>query len=51
MMMGGGHERKIRSGTVNVPCIAGFGLAVCTKIANMKKDNNRKIKDLIIKEL
>ncbi|MGI6621689.1 MAG: cysteine desulfurase family protein [Acetivibrionales bacterium] len=53
MMMGGGHERKIRSGTVNVPCIAGFGLAVCTKIANMKKDqdNCKKIKDLIIKEL
>lgn len=52
-MMGGGHERKIRSGTVNVPCIAGFGLAVCTKIANMKKDqdNCKKIKDLIIKEL
>lgn len=49
MMMGGGHERKIRSGTVNVPCIAGFSLAACTKTANMKKDqaNCKKIKERI----
>ncbi len=49
MMMGGGHERKIRSGTVNVPCIAGFSLAARTKTANMKKDqaNCKKIKERI----
>jgi cysteine desulfurase len=53
IMMGGGHERKIRSGTVNVPCIAGFSLAATTKTANMKKDqaNCQKIKERIINGL
>lgn len=53
MMLGGGHERKLRSGTVNVPCIAGFVLAACTKVKNMKDDqeNCRKIKERIISGL
>lgn len=53
MMLGGGHERKLRSGTVNVPCIAGFSLAACIKIKNMKEDqaNCKKIKDRLLGEL
>lgn len=53
LMMGGGHERKHRSGTVNVPCIAGFGLAACIKTERMKEDqiNCGRIKKIIINEL
>ncbi len=53
MMHGGGHERKLRSGTINVPSIAGFSLAACTKIKNIKEDqaNNKRIRDRLIYEL
>lgn len=53
MMLGGGHERKLRSGTVNVPCIAGLGMAACTKVKNMKDDqsNCKRIKERLIEEL
>lgn len=53
LMMGGGHERKLRSGTVNVPCIAGFGLAASIKIDRMKEEqvNCRRIRERLIKEL
>lgn len=53
LIVGGGHERKMRSGTVNVPCIAGFGLAAVIKSANMKndQDNCRKIKERIVSRL
>ncbi|HHU90803.1 MAG TPA: cysteine desulfurase, partial [Clostridiaceae bacterium] len=53
LMMGGGHERKLRSGTVNVPCIAGFGLAASIKTERMQQDqkNSGRIRDILIKEL
>ncbi len=38
LMLGGGHERKLRSGTVNVPCIAGFALAASMKTESMRED-------------
>lgn len=51
--MGGGHERKLRSGTVNVPGIAGFGLAASIKTERMKEDQEKsgRIRNLLIKEL
>jgi len=53
LIMGGGHERKLRSGTVNVPCIAGFGLAALIKTGRMKEDQekNGRIRDILIREL
>lgn len=50
LISGGGHERKLRSGTVNVPGIAGFGLAASTKISGMKQDeeNCRKVKERLL---
>jgi len=53
LIMGGGHERKLRSGTVNVPCIAGFGLAALMKTERMKEDQekNGRIRDILINEL
>lgn len=53
LMMGGGHERNLRSGTVNVPCIAGFGLAASIKTERMKEDqkNSGRIRYILIKEL
>jgi cysteine desulfurase len=37
---GGGHERGVRSGTLNVPAIAGFGKAI--EIANQEMDSESK---------
>jgi len=53
LILGGDHERKLRSGTVNVPGIAGFGLAASMTISKMKEhqDNCRKIKNYLIKGL
>lgn len=53
LMMGGGHERNLRAGTVNVPGIAGFGLAASIKTERMKEDqkNSRKIRNILINEL
>lgn len=53
LMMGGGHERKLRSGTVNVPCIAGFGLAASMKTERMKEDqlNSARIKKVLTESL
>jgi len=53
LIMGGGHERKLRSGTVNVPCIAGFGLAALIKTERMKEDQEKsgRIRDILIREL
>lgn len=41
MMHGGGQERKMRSGTLNVPGIVGFGKAMELAIAEMDSENIR----------
>ena len=53
LISGGGHERKLRSGTVNVPGIAGFGLAASTKVERMKQDqaNCRRVRERLLAEL
>jgi cysteine desulfurase len=38
---GGGHERGLRSGTLNVPAIAGFGLAAEIAGKEMKEESAR----------
>lgn len=51
IMVGGDHESKLRSGTVNVPGIAGFALAASMTVSKMREhqDNCRKIRDILIK--
>lgn len=46
-MDGGGHERGMRSGTLNVPGIVGFGKAAEISMQEMEKDNERlsKLRD------
>ncbi len=40
-MHGGGHERGMRSGTLNVPAIAGLGQAVTLAVAEMDQERRR----------
>ncbi len=54
IMHGGGHEKRIRSGTENVPGIVGFGKAV--EISNTSNHNEglkkmRELQEYLIKEL
>ncbi|MCX7771925.1 MAG: cysteine desulfurase [Clostridia bacterium] len=53
ILSGGGHERKLRSGTVNVPGIAGFSLAVSLKMQRMAEDQARcqKVRERLLSEL
>jgi cysteine desulfurase len=53
LLSGGGHERQIRPGTVNVPAIAGFAKAASIKTGNMDEDNRavRKVRERLISEL
>lgn len=46
-MDGGGHERGMRSGTLNVPGIVGFGKAAEIALQDMQKDTERvsKLRD------
>jgi len=41
IIFGGGHERGLRSGTLNVPGIVGFGKALEIAEKEMKKENER----------
>ena len=41
MMHGGGQERRLRSGTLNVPGIVGFGKAISLSIKEMESENKR----------
>jgi cysteine desulfurase len=53
LVHGGGHERGLRSGTLNVPAIVGFGLAarlaregLTSKIARLASQRNRLLEGL-----
>lgn len=57
ILSGGGQEKNIRSGTENVPAIAGFAEAVKISIKNIKENGEKirglkeKLKDLITKNI
>lgn len=54
LLDGGGHERGIRSGTLNVPGIVGFGEALSLSLAEMDSETTRltnlreKLKNIIM---
>lgn len=57
LLDGGGHERGIRSGTLNVPGIVGFGKALSLSLVEMNSETVRltglreKLKDIIMNGL
>jgi len=53
IMSGGGQEKQYRSGTVNVPGIAGFACAALKKVGQMDEDNRniRRVRERLIDEL
>jgi cysteine desulfurase len=53
LFFGGGHEKGLRSGTLNVPGIAGFGCAVRIALAEMENEAVRLagLRDLLHKRI
>ncbi|HOP72864.1 MAG TPA: cysteine desulfurase family protein [Thermoclostridium caenicola] len=53
ILTGGGQEKQYRSGTVNVPGIAGFACAAVRKTSHMEEDNRtiRQVRERLIAEL
>jgi len=53
ILAGGGQEKQYRSGTVNVPGIAGFACAAVRKTSQMEEDNRtiRQVRERLIAEL
>ncbi len=53
MIYGGGHEKGLRSGTLNVPGIVGFGKAceVAGQLLNSEIDRLKKLRDFLESEL
>lgn len=53
LIHGGGHERGLRSGTLNVPAIVGLGKACDIALQEMQKDSNRisQLRDELEKSL
>lgn len=53
IILGGGQERKLRSGTENVPAVIGLSEALCRAQAKHKAENNRitDLRDIFISEL
>jgi cysteine desulfurase len=52
-IFGGGHERNLRSGTLNVPGIAGFGKAVelCSKLMETENKRLKYLRDKLYNNL
>jgi len=53
ILSGGGQERKLRSGTINVPGIAGFAEAASLKHDRLAQDNAqiKRVRDALVKAL
>lgn len=53
MVHGGGHERGLRSGTLNVPAIVGFGVAAALRMERMEADAARlsTLRDTFLEDL
>jgi cysteine desulfurase len=52
-MFGGGHERGLRSGTLNVPAIVGFGAAAQLAAERMEEDSSwcERLREILIDRL